>query len=32
MVTLIEIAAATLLVAYAATFLTMRHLFPPARF
>jgi len=31
MVTLIEIAAATLVVGYAASYLTMRHLFPPAR-
>jgi hypothetical protein len=31
MVTLMEIAAATLVVGYTATYLTMRHLFPPAR-
>jgi hypothetical protein len=31
MVTLIEIVAVTLLVGYTATYLTMRHLFPPAR-
>ena len=31
MVTLLGITAATLLVGYTATYLTMRHLFPPAR-
>jgi hypothetical protein len=31
MVTLIEIAAATLVVGYTATYLTMRHFFPSTR-
>jgi hypothetical protein len=31
MLSLIEIAAATLVFGYAATYLTMRHFFPPAR-